>query len=128
MVNGLFKVLLIEVDDSVFNQLKKKADPAIQKESSLYIGLELTDDAQIEEANDVFKETAFTGSQQFSQLDMSSTQKQTMGLTMFIVGFLGLTFLVTSGCILYFKQMDESEQEKAAAPFCASSGLPGAIC
>jgi len=31
---------------------------------------------------------------------------------MFIVGFLGLSFLVTSGCILYFKQMDESEEEK----------------
>ena len=31
---------------------------------------------------------------------------------MFIVGFLGLTFLITSGCILYFKQMDESEEEK----------------
>jgi len=35
-----------------------------------------------------------------------------MGLIMFIVGFLGLTFLVTSGCILYFKQMDEGEEEK----------------
>ena len=35
-----------------------------------------------------------------------------MGLSMFIVGFLGLTFLITSGCILYFKQMDESEDEK----------------
>ena len=32
---------------------------------------------------------------------------------MFIVGFLGLTFLITSGCILYFKQMDESEEEKS---------------
>lgn len=31
---------------------------------------------------------------------------------MFIVGFLGLTFLITSGCILYFKQMGESEDER----------------
>ena len=43
---------------------------------------------------------------------MSNNQKQIMGLIMFIVGFLGLTFLITSGCILYFKQMDESEDEK----------------
>ena len=35
-----------------------------------------------------------------------------MGLAMFIVGFLGLTFLITSGCILYFKQMGESDEEK----------------
>ena len=33
---------------------------------------------------------------------------------MFIVAFLGLTFLITSGCILYFKQMDESEEEKSS--------------
>lgn len=33
-------------------------------------------------------------------------------MIMFIVGFLGLTFLITSGCILYFKQMDEGEEEK----------------
>ena len=33
---------------------------------------------------------------------------------MFIVGFLGLTFLITSGCILYFKQMDESEDERSS--------------
>ena len=30
---------------------------------------------------------------------------------MFIVGFLGLTLLITSGCILYFK-VGESEDEK----------------
>ena len=47
-----------------------------------------------------------------SRLETSNNQKQNMGLIMFIVGFLGLTFLITSGCILYFKQMDESEDEK----------------
>jgi bacitracin transport system permease protein len=47
-----------------------------------------------------------------SRLEISNKQKKTMGLIMFIVGFLGLTFLITSGCILYFKQMGESEEEK----------------
>ncbi|MNL52888.1 Bacitracin export permease protein BceB [compost metagenome] len=37
-----------------------------------------------------------------------------MGMIMFIVAFLGLTFLITSGCILYFKQMGESEEEKGS--------------
>ncbi|MNJ61165.1 Bacitracin export permease protein BceB [compost metagenome] len=37
-----------------------------------------------------------------------------MGMLMFIVGFLGLIFLITSGCILYFKQMDEGEEEKSS--------------
>ena len=47
-----------------------------------------------------------------SRLDNTNIQKTQMGLAMFIVGFLGLTFLITSGCILYFKQMDQSEDEK----------------
>lgn len=47
-----------------------------------------------------------------SHLELSNTQKQLYGLIMFIVGFLGLTFLITSGCILYFKQMGEGEEEK----------------
>ena len=50
--------------------------------------------------------------QSLSRLDDANNLKQIYGLIMFIVGFLGLTFLITSGCILYFKQMDESEEEK----------------
>ncbi|MNE27866.1 Bacitracin export permease protein BceB [compost metagenome] len=48
----------------------------------------------------------------FSQYEYELNQRSNMGLIMFIVGFLGLTFLITSGCILYFKQMDEGEEEK----------------
>src|SRR5690625_5280076 len=40
-------------------------------------------------------------------------QKQSVGLTIFIAGFLGLAFLIASGCILYFKQMDESDTERS---------------
>mgnify|MGYP007023298673 CR=1 FL=1 len=34
------------------------------------------------------------------------------GLIIFIAGFLGLIFLISTGSILYFKQMTEAEQEK----------------
>ena len=37
---------------------------------------------------------------------------QTNGLLIFIAGFLGLVFLISTGSILYFKQMTEAEQEK----------------
>ncbi|CAM3289808.1 ABC transporter permease [Filibacter tadaridae] len=37
---------------------------------------------------------------------------QSNGLLIFIAGFLGLVFLVSTGSILYFKQMTEAEQEK----------------
>ncbi|WP_203364042.1 ABC transporter permease [Bacillus sp. REN10] len=101
------------VDDTIFERLKKDLDPAIQKESSTYIGIEIKDDAKVKEANKIFNTFSFSQDGfNHSQLDMVTQQKSVMGLAMFIVGFLGLTFLITSGCILYFKQMDESEEER----------------
>ncbi|MBT2686678.1 FtsX-like permease family protein [Bacillus sp. ISL-47] len=99
------------VDEEVYSQLKKDLNPEIQLENSLYIGIDLIDNDKIEKANELFQNTEFIGRAD-SQLEMSNRQKMNMGLVMFIVGFLGLTFLVTSGCILYFKQMDQSEDEK----------------
>ena len=99
------------VDETVFERLTKDLNPKLQKESTLYIGIDLQEEANIEEANDLFQDMTFNGKNN-SLLEMSNNQKRNMGLIMFIVGFLGLTFLVTSGCILYFKQMDESEEEK----------------
>ncbi|WP_150271763.1 FtsX-like permease family protein [Paenibacillus tepidiphilus] len=40
------------------------------------------------------------------------TTLQTSGLLIFIAAFLGLSFLASTGSILYFKQMTEAEQEK----------------
>ncbi|CAH2715059.1 Bacitracin export permease protein BceB [Neobacillus rhizosphaerae] len=101
------------VDETVFERLKKDVNPAIQKESSIFIGITLKDEANLEKANDIFKKMNVNDDNIFSsRLEISNSQKKTMGLIMFIVGFLGLTFLVTSGCILYFKQMGEGEEEK----------------
>ncbi|GIN21480.1 ABC transporter permease [Siminovitchia fordii] len=100
------------VDDTVFNRLKKDLNPKIQKEP-IYIGIDIKDEKELEKANDIFNTLNFNEVWTYNSLyEMINSQKQLYGLTMFIVGFLGLTFLITSGCILYFKQMDESEDEK----------------
>ncbi|MFD4928945.1 FtsX-like permease family protein [Peribacillus butanolivorans] len=102
------------VDQTVFDRLKKDINPEIQKESTVYIGIDIKDESKIEKANDIFNKMDFKDEYlNSSQLKMFNEQKKNMGLIMFIVGFLGLTFLITSGCILYFKQMDESENEKS---------------
>lgn len=102
------------VDHTIFDRLKKDVDPKIQKVSSVNIGIDVKDEAELEKANDLFSKINFKEEHvNDSQLEMFNTQKKNMGLIMFIVGFLGLTFLITSGCILYFKQMDESEGEKS---------------
>ncbi|MGG0789013.1 FtsX-like permease family protein [Peribacillus simplex] len=102
------------VDQTIFDRLKKDVDPKIQKVSSVNIGIDVRDEAELEKANDLFNKMSFKEEHvNDSQFEMFNTQKKNMGLIMFIVAFLGLTFLITSGCILYFKQMDESEGEKS---------------
>jgi len=115
LTNG-FPVVI--VNNEVFKHLKQDLDLSIQNEFPLYIGVNIQNERNLEEANDLFQSLnlnkwtgKWTGFE--SQLEISTYQKQGMGLNIFITGFLGLTFLVTSGCILYFKQMDESEEEKA---------------
>lgn len=106
---------VVIVDEAIFERLKKDLNPAIQTASSVYIGIEIQDKAMVKAANKLFNEMSFDDNNAFdSQLGMSNRQKQNMGLIMFIVAFLGLTFLITSGCILYFKQMDESEDERSS--------------
>lgn len=105
---------VVIVDQTIFNRLKKDVDPKIQMVSSVNIGIDVKDEAELKKANDIFNKMSFKEEHvNDSQLEMFNNQKKNMGLIMFIVGFLGLTFLVTSGCILYFKQMDESENEKS---------------
>lgn len=93
--------------------MKQDLNPSIQKKSSLNIGIQIEKRNQLEKANDIFVSLGMDeDNAQDSQLALANKQKNSMGLIMFIVGFLGLAFLITSGCILYFKQMDESEEEK----------------
>ncbi|MDN8592597.1 ABC transporter permease [Paenibacillus sp. 11B] len=101
------------VDESVYAELAQDLDPKLQKgESTDYYGVQITDPGQDENAYAIFADLQLEAPS-FSQIEFRNNQRTTMGLIMFIVGFLGLTFLITSGCILYFKQMNESEEEKS---------------
>ncbi|WP_117149547.1 MULTISPECIES: ABC transporter permease [Paraliobacillus] len=106
---------VVIVDESIFLKLQTDINPDIQDNSSIYIGIDIQDKSDVTKANDIFMEE-FSSNDDYpydSRYNIANNQKQNMGLTMFIVGFLGLAFLITSGCILYFKQMDEGEEEKS---------------
>ncbi|WP_063564134.1 ABC transporter permease [Paenibacillus sp. O199] len=101
------------VDESVYAELAQDLDPKLQKgEATDYYGVQITDSRQEENAYAIFADLQLKAPS-FSQIEFRNNQRTSMGLIMFIVGFLGLTFLITSGCILYFKQMNESEEEKS---------------
>lgn len=101
------------VDQTVFDKLASDLDPKIQMKSNVYHGIDIVDPTAMKQANQIFKSLGISEKiGNLSQTEMVINQKSNMGLMMFIVGFLGLTFLITSGCILYFKQMDEGEEEK----------------
>jgi bacitracin transport system permease protein len=101
------------VDESVFKELVQVLNPKLQKKPEVadYYGIELTDRSQRDTADQIYLDQK-PSSPSISQYEFELSQRTSMGLIMFIVGFLGLTFLITSGCILYFKQMDEGEEEK----------------
>jgi bacitracin transport system permease protein len=102
------------VDDTVFRELVKYQNPDTQRArpgSAIYYGIMLTDHSQIKQAYGIYLEQK-PEFPSFAQYEYETNQRTNMGFLMFIVGFLGLTFLITSGCILYFKQMDEGEEEK----------------
>ncbi|MBN8236328.1 ABC transporter permease [Halobacillus kuroshimensis] len=95
------------VSEEQFMDMKEQLEP------SIYTGINLEDDSRNEAAFQLFEEAGLAdGTEHRSQWYVETSQKQNMGAVMFIVAFLGLTFLITSGCILYFKQMDEGEDEK----------------
>ncbi|WP_166000953.1 ABC transporter permease [Bacillus sp. Cs-700] len=103
----------VVIDEMTFVALQKDMDEEIQDEPLTYTGFNVENDSTLPEATDLFQSLSFEGDQgRSSQYEAFQEQKENMGLIMFIVGFLGLTFLITSGCILYFKQMNEGEEER----------------
>lgn len=68
---------------------------------------------QLEEAQRLFEEVVEDEMLSSSTYyEKYQSMRQSSGLMIFIAGFLGLVFLISTGSILYFKQMTEAEQEK----------------
>ncbi|WP_018664861.1 ABC transporter permease [Heyndrickxia acidiproducens] len=101
------------VDNAVYDALKADKNKKIQKESPLFFAVHLENKDDLKKADQLFNARHYNKKDfYYSCYAIMQQQKENMGLIMFIVGFLGLAFLITSGCILYFKQMEESEEEK----------------
>lgn len=101
------------LDHADFEQLMQDMNRELQSSYQVYYGIDVVSPDLMEQAYQLYQELDFDKKPgAMSQTEIITEQRSNMGLIMFIVGFLGLTFLITSGCILYFKQMGEGEEEK----------------
>ena len=105
-----FGMPTVIVDEAVYEKLNSHYTPDEEypKPEAMY-GLNITgeDSMDIHNMMDIEDHPGFE-----SQISQYTSLMQTTGMMMFIIGFVGFAFLLTSGCILYFKQIGESEDEK----------------
>lgn len=117
----------IIVTDDLFEKLKADAIISEQTGWTKQIGIDLADRAQLKEVQAIYEETTNNGHFEVAKddgvvdsvnMDSQEAYRLSMldmfGLVIFVTGFLGLAFLMTTGSILYFKQMTEAEEEKAS--------------
>lgn len=72
--------------------------------------LNITDPKQLPRASEIYGGKESIYGEDFYSIYENALRES--GLLIFIAGFLGLVFLISTGSILYFKQMTEAEQEK----------------
>nr|WP_106781832.1 ABC transporter permease [Lysinibacillus timonensis] len=114
---------VLVVTDKLFNDLE--LNESVQPTVTTQIGINLLNRSEVEIAESIFENTA--EQRQFEReiveghpfMDVPDSYEQTrkaniatFGMTIFVSAFLGLAFLLTTGSILYFKQMAEAEDEK----------------
>jgi ABC-type antimicrobial peptide transport system, permease component len=111
--NLSFALPVLIIDDAVYQELsdnQPEENEEFEMPSELYaFNIVGGDNDEVLEMMDKEEHPSFS-----SKLLDYKEMTQMSGMMAFIVGFLGFAFLLTSGCILYFKQIDECEEEKGS--------------
>lgn len=111
------------VTDDVYAQMKDSTEENVKVQS--FTGYTILNEQDLDEAERIYRETTNNGHMVISSkadketitYDLKTQSAyyennfQMMGLLIFVAAFLGLAFLLTTGSILYFKQMSEADQE-----------------
>ncbi|WP_436948373.1 FtsX-like permease family protein [Staphylococcus xylosus] len=91
------------VSDDKYNDLKVNSSEKRQQ-----FGYNLKKQSDWKAANQIAKSVSPNIE---SKKMMRQSMDDTVGILLFVTSFLGLAFLVAAGCIIYIKQMDETEDE-----------------
>lgn len=97
------------VSDHTFDQMKKH-EPKNDDLNQQY-GVNLTNDKDVKEAEKIFSKVKSETDSSMSYYEIYNDSKSGLGVMLFILGFLGIAFLLSTGCIIYIKQIDETEDE-----------------
>ncbi|MDN4606145.1 ABC transporter permease [Sporosarcina highlanderae] len=104
------------VKDAFYQELKDLflKDKNGSRIASIY-AINVSDWDQLVEASAIFKRINEKNDRvRFDYYSQYVSSMENNGLYIFIAGFLGLVFLISTGSILYFKQMTEAEQERSS--------------
>lgn len=99
------------VSEQTMNQIKKRLMPAHYK-LIRYDTFQIPSKQERAKASELYAKYIPEGVYMPDFHTQVEGYLQSYGLFIFISGFLGLVFLISTGSILYFKQMTEAEQEK----------------
>ncbi|MBF2757982.1 FtsX-like permease family protein [Staphylococcus sp. GDY8P57P] len=93
---------VLKVSPDVYNKLKLK-DQLLH-----HYGFDIKHHQDISKAEKLAKKVSPTVA---LKSDTKQMLDESNGILMFVTSFLGLAFLIAAGCIIYIKQMDETEDE-----------------
>lgn len=111
-INASLLYSQVVVNDSTYQGLKNQLLANDQAKFSIVDVFQLTNATDLKEASGLYRQNYTSGGSHADYYSSYQASIQTNGLMIFIAGFLGLVFLISTGSILYFKQMTEAEQEK----------------
>ena len=111
MLNATWSTQIV-VNDAEFTELKNGAD--VKSDIRNVYVVNVSDQQQLAIASSIRRQNVSEGAlgDGIDYYSMYERSIQSNGLLIFIAGFLGLVFLISTGSILYFKQMTEAEQER----------------
>lgn len=109
---------LLVVTDTTFENISANQSP--ESFFNYQVGVNLVDNEDSPKAEEIYNELQeerklVVNGQEYLPLSYEEEHHSYLsiyGTTIFITAFLGLAFLLTTGSILYFKQMSEAEMEK----------------
>lgn len=112
VMNYIFYGDQLVVSDDTFNRMKDSIQEDEYKEFVTFDVFNILKAEQSATASDIFLADVDSDLYLTDFYSAYEGSRQTFGLLIFIAGFLGLVFILSTGSILYFKQMTEAEQEK----------------